>query len=362
MKILYPVFKNRISKTMSIMLNVLSKKYKLTLLFFDSHYLIQDYLQNNENVSIETVKNRNIKNPFLNYIYKLFQFIIFTNKSNYDLYIIFTYLFSFLIKLLCYKKKFLYIHGHVTVGNKFVRNFFHNLHKRINAIVFTNQLIVNYSIIKYFNPSKKKYELIPAFLEKKSNTEKIFDKINLLYVGSLNLRNIHLTILGLKKFVELYANKIQIKYYIIGSGSTETVNNLKEAIAGNKLESYVEYLGYLDDDKIKYYYDKCNIGVAFIPVTKYYLYNTSNKLYEYLLSGMCTIATALEANKEIINDDNGIIIEDTENGFFNGLVHIFNNINIYNSIKIRNTVDNHNVISVTNNHIIPYIDRILKND
>jgi nucleoside-diphosphate-sugar epimerase len=70
------------------------------------------------------------------------------------------------------------------------------------------------------------------------------------------------------------------------------------------------------------YFDIHNIGVSYIPMLKCFDNQPPTKTFEYLLSGMPVIATATNANKDIINDVNGVLINDNSEEVYNGLTAI----------------------------------------
>ena len=76
----------------------------------------------------------------------------------------------------------------------------------------------------------------------------------------------------------------------------------------NKLENVCTTHGRIDYYKLKPFFDKCNVGVSYIPIRDYYQYQPPTKTFEYGLSGLVTIATETKSNQEVINNCNGILI------------------------------------------------------
>lgn len=79
-----------------------------------------------------------------------------------------------------------------------------------------------------------------------------------------------------------------------------------------------------------------------MPITEYYQGQPPTKTYEYIKSGLFTIATATSANCKIITSENGFIIKDNASSFADGLDFVFKNRCKINSTKIRESLSNVN--------------------
>jgi glycosyltransferase involved in cell wall biosynthesis len=62
-----------------------------------------------------------------------------------------------------------------------------------------------------------------------------------------------------------------------------------------------------------------NVGVAFTPQVPWFEHQPSTKIYEYLHSGLLCIATDNAANRELISENNGVLVGDTADAFAKGL-------------------------------------------
>jgi glycosyltransferase involved in cell wall biosynthesis len=97
-----------------------------------------------------------------------------------------------------------------------------------------------------------------------------------------------------------------------------------------------------------------------VPITPYYDFQPVTKLYEYMLSGMPVIATNTHENRLVVNDDNGVLINDTPEDFCNGLAKICENRNSYNSLDIRKTVESYTWENIVNTILKPYLLKLLE--
>ena len=149
--------------------------------------------------------------------------------------------------------------------------------------------------------------------------------MQLLYLGTLNGRNIDESVRGFSSFISEFGEKIHLIYHIIGHGSKSETEKLCQVINECNLSDHVIMHGYKTHSEIKYYFDNCNVGVSFVPVTPYYNVQPPTKTFEYLCSGLVVIATNTIENSKVINTENGTLIEDTSKGFHQGLKTIYNN-------------------------------------
>jgi len=203
--------------------------------------------------------------------------------------------------------------------------------------IFDYTTIISEGTRKKLRLQTTKSAIIPLGADIISLTDKKFLELRLLYVGTLAGRKIEKTINGLCMYIKRNPN-IKIHYDIVGDGNNGEKQKLQDLINVLNLNKYVTLHGYKLHDEIKDLYDICNVGVSFIPITDYYDYQPPTKTYEYILSGIYTIATGTFSNKEIITKDNGIIINDDEISFCAALEQINNNRNLFDSNLIRKSL------------------------
>lgn len=148
-------------------------------------------------------------------------------------------------------------------------------------------------------------------------------RINLIYVGTLTNRRIQDTVAGLSIFHGKHKD-VEIHYDIIGDGWGDEKDQIREIAREFELNEHVELKGYIPHNDLIHYLAKADIGISYIPVTPYYEIQPATKTFEYLLAGIPVIATGTFENKRVINDRNGIIIDDNPEGFANGLEQLLN--------------------------------------
>jgi len=164
--------------------------------------------------------------------------------------------------------------------------------------------------------------------------------IHLIYIGTLSNRNIDQTIDGLKHFISNKPN-VSVSYKIVGTGDAVGMSKIRECISYNNLENVVELIGYVPHYELIEHVKDANIGVSYVPITEYFHFQPVTKTYEYLMAGLPVIATSTFENQKIIDEKNGILIEDNAFAFSAALSKIINLMDTYNSSFIRERMTEH---------------------
>lgn len=204
---------------------------------------------------------------------------------------------------------------------------------------------------------KEKSAILPLGADIVSTSEKSFDTIRMMYVGTLFNRDIHKTIQGLSLALQKNSS-LKIHYDIIGNSPGNELEELKLLVKKCNLENYVTLHGYIQHSQLKDFFDKCNVGVSFVPKTEYYEFQPATKSFEYILSGLYTIATSTYCNKEIITDKNGILINDTAEAFADSIEKVAQNAPELNSITIRNSLLEYKWENIVNKYLKPILNKI----
>lgn len=185
--------------------------------------------------------------------------------------------------------------------------------------------------------SKDKSAILPLGAEIVCNGAKSFDSLHLLYVGTLYNRHIETTIDGFSMALDKLGHDFDIEYDILGTGLGDEENILNSHIARYGLEDKVHLHGYVRHDCLNPFFEKCNVGVSFVPITEYYENQPPTKTFEYALSGLYVIATDTYSNREVITPDNGCLIQDSAEDFCRAITNL---VSIHpDSNKIRKSLD-----------------------
>ncbi len=218
--------------------------------------------------------------------------------------------------------------------------------------------VISQGIRQFLGSLPVSVDVLPLGAEQISCKPKSFDKMNLLYVGTLSGRDIHKTIYGIDIFCKAHPNN-RIIYHIVGDGNASNeLEYMKNLIESLNLSDKVIMHGRIPYDELMPFFDEANIGVSFVPITAYYEDQPSTKIYEYAMSGLYTIATATKENRKIINEDNGILIDDTAQSFYEALEFIYVNHDDILDTVIRNSVAGYKWPTLVHKYLLPILDSI----
>lgn len=303
--------------------------------FFNTTYICWDYHYKKIELNNITVIYISRKNNIAVRNFRFISHVLNEVKNNYDFHIIKYFRGCSVLKIINPSKKFLFDIRTGSVNKKKINRFVYDTLMKTEANFFKYVSVISKSLAQKLGFFKKAY-ILPLGADIISDTNKTFTSINLLYVGTLSNRNIDQTIKGFSKFYHEYKNKISISYTVIGSGYNNEEKYIEALIKAENLSNSVILTGQIPHNKLKPYFDKCNIGVSYIPVTDYFDVQPPTKTFEYFLSGMSVIATNTKENRAVINSENGVLINDDSLSFYNGLKNIHSNIKKYQSEVIRN--------------------------
>jgi glycosyltransferase involved in cell wall biosynthesis len=223
--------------------------------------------------------------------------------------------------------------------------------------LYDSVTIISEDISEKMNIHNKNAYILPLGADTISNFPKKYDSIKLLYVGTLYNRNIEQTIHGLNYFIKKYPDA-SIEYNIIGSSSGDELEKILELTKKFNIEQYVSCHGYIPYNKLKPFFNTSNIGVSYVPITDYYDNQPVTKTYEYILSGLYTIATRTKGNQKVITNQNGLLIDDNAEDFFKALEYIYINKNKIKEHEIRQSLANCTWKSIVNEILKPILQKI----
>lgn len=341
----------------------------------DKYYILEYSLFSKKDSSYE--KNKSIKYtkvPFngTNFFNKILNiiFIYYTNikeikKTNSDLIWI-EFLppglmqSLFFIYKICSKKK-IYIQLYTpSVDEKKYKRLFFNTIASFNLKFFNYIGAVGRINIETFNLKKRQVVPVKVGYPDYGFQNKEFNNMKLVYLGTLSSREIWKSVKGLNFFIDANPN-VKISYDIIGMGNQKDVVILNQEIIKNNLQKIVTYHGYLPFIKVKKIFQLCNIGVSYLPNTDYFQIS-STKTIEYLLNGMCVIATANKFMSDTINEESGVLCDDSPEGFSLGLKKLHNRFSMYNSEEIYKMYKQYSMEETMKSKYIPSIDKIINGE
>ena len=186
---------------------------------------------------------------------------------------------------------------------------------------------------------------------------KTYSEMHLLYVGSLFNRKIIDTVIGVHKYINNNPEST-ISYDIVGDG--EEIDTLKYYIKENHLESIIKIHGRVTYDNLKPFFDKCNIGISYVPIYDYYQHQPVTKTFEYIMSGLYCIATDTIENQKIVSPLNGILIESNSEAFTRALESISKKSDSIDFLAIKNTLLEYQWKNIIGDKLLPIINSLQK--
>ncbi len=324
---------------------------------YDITYLCWDY--NRKRMFEEGVKILYISRKG-SLVTRNFRFIttllLFLRKYKYHCIFICYFQGCAIIPLLYKRKQF--IHLNIMTGNvslSAIRRKICNLILRLESSCFNSISTISESLKKFLKINQQAH-IFPLGADPIQALPNPRHKLSLLYVGVLSDRKIEDTIEGLAIFVRKHP-EVDIHYTIVGDGWGNSKDLIQERIIKYHLGEKVSMEGYILQKNLKPYFEKNNIGVAYIPQTSYFNCQPSTKVYEYLMAGLPVIATGTYENKKIINKNNGIITDDTPKSFALGLHYMYRNIRDFNPGFIKESVSEYkweNIVGEMKNTIAQF--------
>lgn len=173
------------------------------------------------------------------------------------------------------------------------------------------------------------------------------EKINFLYVGTFEGRNIDNVIKAFDIFSSKVNNKIQTKLDIVGfSYKNSTQEIVLAAMKDAKNNDKIIYHGRKAHDEIKELFQEATVGISYVPITEYYDVQPPTKTFEYILNGLICIGTNTKANAQIINNKNGVLTNDDIDSVVRGMEKVLVDIYKFNILEISSTVEDYTWIRI----------------
>jgi glycosyltransferase involved in cell wall biosynthesis len=231
-----------------------------------------------------------------------------------------------------------------------------NTYIKTQSLFFDRIIVLSQSLQEKMNLKTKNLIVLPLGAEEFYKGRHTFKSLELLYVGTLRKRNLHQTIEGLGIFLQKRPEYLfNIKYTIIAFGSDKEKSQLFEAITKYKLQNNVLFEGLKNYDELPPFFEKCNVGVAYTPVTDFFNCQPVTKIYEYAISGLYTIATNTLENQRTITDKNGILCNDTPESFAEAIEKVYYNLEHIQESEIRKSLIHHRWNILVKNVLEPFL-------
>jgi glycosyltransferase involved in cell wall biosynthesis len=273
-------------------------------------------------------------NRHRSYLLFLFELGRYLTKERFDLIFHIDGNFTLVIRLMNFFKPMVLDIRTGDLSNNTIILWFRNNRISFSSYFYRRVSVITESLRDELQLNRNKTTIIPLGGELQPYGPKNFDTVRMLYVGSLGNRNIDHTITGLAQFILKHPG-IDISYDIVGFGKKPTENRIKDLIVYFKLENIVVFHGRKLHSELIPFFNRCNIGIVYIPQKRYYDFQSSTKFYEYLLAGMPVIATNTLENRLSLKEGCGTLCEDNPESFAEAIEKLSMNINRFDSEKIK---------------------------
>lgn len=273
-----------------------------------------------DNADIRYIKFVNLRLSYLWFIiYTIFYVAFHSGK-------VMTTNFSgcrYLKRILFWRKMIVNIRT-VSVEKDIVKASIQNERIRRDALPFDRIIMISKGGAEQLRLPMDKVDIVGLGSDVISKEPKTYERLHLLYVGTLCNRDIPKTVMGFHNYL-MVSGDTHATYDIVGDG--DELDEIKHYVSDNQLEKQIFIHGRVRYNELRPFFDRCNIGVSFVPITEAYNHQPPTKTYEYINSGLFTIATNNQVHRETVIRDCGILIDDTVEAFCKALYDI-------NSMKI----------------------------
>lgn len=339
----------------------LGEKYEITVICRD--YKLKKIHLNNIKVKYITNFQGRLTNGILRVLLSIYYIILI----NPELIFISEFIGCSIIKRILKRKKFVLDirTSRISYDNDIREKDNRRIKKE--ASYFNNITIISEGVRRLIGIPENKAFILPLGSKTIVDLESIklsqsSNKLSLIYVGTFYDRHMEDTIIAFNRFSEKCDGK-NLTYTLIGffedNEKKEYIEYIKNLIASNKYNN-IKYIGRVFNEELAPYFIDSNIGVSYIPITDYYNYQPATKTYEYLFNGLFTIATSTEENKKVINKNNGILIKDSIEEFYNALEYLYYNKPNISRMEIINSVKKYDWKNICE-MLSQYLEKILFN-
>lgn len=333
----------------------LSRRHKVTFLSFDSLDLIGNSTVSLALPSVQVQASIETGPLFRRFSGSMKRCINEAGKD-YDLIYVYYFRGCSIVRLMHPTKRIVVDFRSGAVSTSWVKRRLGELLMKVEARRFERVTVISEWLRDKLNVPTLRAHVLPLGADCPDVPVKRFDSLHLLYVGTLEARRIDHTIEGFAHFYEQYHDQLNLRYTIVGDGRNSERGHLIKLAGKYGIQSVIDFPGYIPHERLGKYWRSCNVGVSYVPITTYFDHQPPTKTYEYLLAGMPVIATGTAANRQIIADSNGIIIQDTARSFYQGLCELMRRKGHYDSTIIRQSVAEHTWNHIMLKNAIPYVE------
>jgi glycosyltransferase involved in cell wall biosynthesis len=224
---------------------------------------------------------------------------------------------------------------------------------------FDHITVISASLAAKLGLPASKVHLLPLGADPVPTSSKTFSCLHLLYVGTFTGRRIEDTVVGFHRFYSEVGRSVDATYDIVGDGYDGELGRLRALVQRLGLHDVVSLPGFVLPDELTPYYEKCNVGVSYVPINDIYDCQPPTKTFEYLLAGLPVVATNTAENAAVITEHNGLLIDDTPTAFYEALKTLTGHPAAYCPDRIRREALVYSWERIVRSNLVPYLRSLL---
>jgi glycosyltransferase involved in cell wall biosynthesis len=234
-----------------------------------------------------------------------------------------------------------------------LRRWWQDLFLRAESLWFRHVTVISASLARKLGLAR--VHILPLGADPIETSPKDFAALRLLYVGTLQDRRIEDTVRAFHRLYRTGDGRVVMTYDVVGDGPNGERDRLHAWVKDHGLDQVVSLPGFVHHRDLAQYYEKCNVGVSYIPINRIYDCQPPTKTFEYLLAGMPVIATKTSENAAVITEHNGLLIEDTPEAFYQAVRKLMGFRHVYSSDRIRAHALKYSWETIVHDNLVPYI-------
>lgn len=312
-----------------------------------------------EDIHVKNVSASNKDNKIRRWLRWLWATLCESHKD-YDVVFVKYFPGCSIIKILNYNRSFILDIRTGAIDKSRWRRAFLDFILKCESFCFHNITVISKSLAEKLGLPSNKIHILPLGADPIETKTKRFDRLDLLYVGTFSGRELEKTIIGFERFYKEHNDKFPITFTLVGDGYNGERDKLKILALELGLKKPISLPGFVHHNHLMEYWERSNVGISFVPINDIYDVQPPTKTFEYILAGMPVIATNTMENRYILNEENGILIDDTSDEVYMGLKKIMQNRTGYQSDKIKSTCEKFHWKKIVKDNFCPYLLTINK--
>lgn len=206
----------------------------------------------------------------------------------------------------------------------------------LGHITASSTIIIHKNLLKNFFYIKKNTVFELALWYEKSEIRSLLsiqENKKFIYIGSIYPRR--KIEIFLDSFVWYFQEYPDDTITLLWWGDDEYIINLKKKYT----QKNIIFLGSVDQDKVQSYLLDSDYGVAYIPMSSYFMDQPPLKTIEYLWAWLPVIGTRTNGNELFVKKINGILTEDSIENFEKGILEFRKKFEDYTPLEISKSIE-----------------------